>query len=76
MKHTVWLLLALLIILHQDFWNWDSGQIVLGFIPIGLFYHVCLSLAAAAVWFIACTLAWPKGIDDFDGPTSEKGGDA
>lgn len=66
MKNIIWLLVALLIILHQDFWYWNSEQIVLGFIPIGMFYHVCLSLAAAFVWFLACTFAWPEGVDEFE----------
>jgi hypothetical protein len=77
MKRAIWLLVALLIIVHQDFWYWDREQIVLGFMPIGLFYHVCLSMAAAFVWILACTFAWPEGIDDFDDePAPRKGGKA
>jgi hypothetical protein len=76
MKNIIWLLVALLIILHQDFWNWNSAQVVLGFMPIGLFYHVCLSLAAATVWWLACTFAWPQGIDKIEETTAKKGGEA
>ena len=80
MKHIIWLLVALLIIFHQDFWFWDEKRLVMGFMPIGLFYHVCLSIAAAAVWLLACTFAWPKGVDEFDELPSEvsssKGTDA
>jgi hypothetical protein len=76
MKKSIWLLVALLIIVHQDFWNWDRQQIIFGFMPIGMFYHVCLSLVAAFVWLLACTLAWPEGIDDFEKPAAGKGGKA
>ena len=59
MKYVVWGLVVLLIILHQDFWFWDDPSLVFGFIPIGLFYHVCLSIAASATWYLATIYAWP-----------------
>jgi len=65
MKLVIWLLVAMLIIFHQDFWYWNDATLVFGFLPIGMAYHIGISLAAAAVWFIACTFAWPEGIDDF-----------
>ena len=52
-------LVVVLIVLHQDNWFWDSESLVLGIFPIGLFYHCCISLAAAAVWFLATKIAWP-----------------
>jgi Protein of unknown function (DUF3311) len=59
MKSFVWVLLVLLIVLHQDFWYWNDGTIVCGFVPIGLAYHIGLSLAAAGVWWLATKHAWP-----------------
>lgn len=53
-------LVALLIILHQDNWFWEDSRLVFGFMPIGLFYHACISLAAAAVWFWAIHNCWPE----------------
>lgn len=64
MKYAIWLFVLLLLIIHQDFWNWDNGTLVFGFMPIGLFYHACISTAASVVWFLACQFAWPAP-DDF-----------
>ena len=66
MRLIIWILVAALIVVHQDFWYWDDPSLVFGFIPIGLFYHLCLSVAASFVWLLACTFAWPKGIDEFE----------
>ncbi|QDS93693.1 hypothetical protein FF011L_24660 [Roseimaritima multifibrata] len=52
-------LVLVLLIVHQDNWNWNDGTLVFGFIPIGLFYHACLSLAATATWLLATKIAWP-----------------
>ena len=65
----VWLLVAGLIIVHQDFWNWNESDLLLG-LPIGLTYHVGLSIAAAVVWWLACLLAWPETLDDGDAESS------
>jgi len=58
-KWVITLLVLVLLVLHQDNWFWEDGTLVLGFLPIGLFYHACISLAAALVWFIATRIAWP-----------------
>ncbi len=65
MKTVIWLMVLILAIIHQDFWNWNSETLVFGFMPIGLFYHACLSLAAGVVWFLACHFAWPADADDY-----------
>lgn len=59
MKAVIYLLIALLIILHQDNWLWDKQTLVFGFMPIGLLYHVGISLAAAFTWYLATIFAWP-----------------
>ena len=59
MPRTLCVLVLVLLILHQDNWFWTDGRLVLGFIPIGLFYHACLSVAAALVWWWAATYCWP-----------------
>jgi hypothetical protein len=53
-----------LLILHQDNWFWESDRLVFGFMPIALFYHACISLAAGAVWFLATRVAWPRDLID------------
>lgn len=64
MKLLIWLLVAILLIAHQDFWYWNDSKLVFGFLPIGLFYHACLSVAAGVFWLFVCTFAWPKGLDE------------
>ena len=59
-------LVVLLVILHQDNWNWDNDTLVLGFVPMGLFYHACISIAASATWWLATKIAWPE-----DAPINE-----
>ena len=58
-KYLVIGLVTLLIILHQDFWFWDSGQPVFGFMPVALLWHAGISIAASITWFIATKVAWP-----------------
>jgi hypothetical protein len=55
-------LVLLMLILHQDNWFWNDTTLVFGFMPIGLFWHACISIAASITWFLATRIAWP--IDD------------
>lgn len=64
MLRFIWPLVLLLIILHQDNWNWEDGTLVFGFIPKGLFYHACISLAAATTWLLVVLFCWPKQLDE------------
>jgi uncharacterized protein DUF3311 len=58
-------LIALLYVLHQDFWFWRvSRPLVFGFLPIGLFYHAAFTLASAAALWLLVTYAWPTDIRD------------
>ncbi|WP_250931930.1 DUF3311 domain-containing protein [Aporhodopirellula aestuarii] len=52
-------LVVVLLVLHQDNWFWTDGRLVFGFIPIGLFWHACLSVGASLTWFLATKIAWP-----------------
>lgn len=70
MKYMVWGLVVLLVVLHQDLWNWGNDSLVLGFMPVTLAYHAALSIAASVVWFLATKFAWPLNLeDDLDGST-------
>ena len=55
-------LVLLLLVLHQDNWFWTDDTLVFGFMPIGLFWHACISIAASATWWLATKIAWP--LDD------------
>ena len=66
MKKTILLtlLIAAVYLLHQDFWNWKKIEpLVLGFLPIGLAYHVGYSLVAALTMLVLVKFAWPKQLD-------------
>jgi hypothetical protein len=60
----IWLAVIALIVLHQDFWFWTTFEpLVFGFLPIGLAYHVGISIAAAVVWFLATKYCFPVDED-------------
>lgn len=44
----LWIAIAVLFLLHNDFWLWDDPRRLLG-LPIGLTYHLAYCLAVAAV---------------------------
>ncbi|RMG40443.1 MAG: DUF3311 domain-containing protein [Planctomycetota bacterium] len=60
MRRVVWILIAALIVLHHDFWWWTDGTLLGGAIPIGLAYHMGLSVAASLVWLLTVRFAWPQ----------------
>jgi hypothetical protein len=52
-------------LLHQDFWFWRTARpLLFGFLPIGLFYHACYSLAAALLMALLVRTAWPSHLED------------
>jgi cyanate permease len=61
----IWLLFCVLFVLHQDFWWWGDESIVLGFMPIGLAWHVGFSMAAALLWLAALKWAWPSEVEEW-----------
>ena len=62
-KLLLFLMIAGVYILHQDNWNWKSTDIVLGFLPIGLAYHVGYSILAAIMMAVLVKFAWPKHLE-------------
>jgi hypothetical protein len=60
-------LVLLLLILHQDNWFWTDDTLLMGFMPIGLFWHACISIAATLTWFLATKIAWPH-VDNLSHP--------
>lgn len=76
MKWFIYSLAVILGVLHQDVWNWDRTNLVMGFMPVGLAYHLVFSLLAGGVWALAVKFAWPTHIeewaDELDQPTTEQ----
>jgi hypothetical protein len=65
-----WLLVLLVValyVLHQDFWLWRQARpLAFGFLPVGLFYHVCYSVVVAATMWLLVRVAWPAHLDPDD----------
>lgn len=59
----VWWLVAILAVVHWDFWFWSDRSLVLGFLPIGLAYQAAYSLAATLLWAAAVRFAWPAELE-------------
>ncbi|HYH84532.1 MAG TPA: DUF3311 domain-containing protein [Pyrinomonadaceae bacterium] len=58
------LAVAALYVLHQDFWFWRTSRpLVLGVVPIGLFYHACYSVAASLLMWLLVRHAWPHYLE-------------
>jgi len=71
-----WILFWALLFLHQDFWNWSSEEMVLGGVPIGLFYHALFSLACSGLGAWAVLRAWPSDWEEYaedEGKQREQG---
>jgi hypothetical protein len=66
MKYLVCSLVGLLVVLQQDYWQWDDSRLVFGFLPYTLFYQVGISIGAAAVWLLAVKFCWPSHLDAAD----------
>ena len=65
MKRTLLVIAVVaLYILHQDVWFWRTARpLIFGFIPIGLFYHACFSVAASLLMWLLVRFAWPAHLE-------------
>ncbi len=68
------ILILALLVLHQDYWQWDRAELVFGFLPYPLAYHAGISVAAVVLWLLAVIFCWPSGLDEEAAGKSE--GDA
>jgi hypothetical protein len=85
MKRTL-LVIAVVILysLHQDFWFWRTARLTIaflgiydwmpfGFVPIGLFYHACFSVAASLLMWLLVKFAWPSHLEEeIEGHSSQE----
>ncbi len=73
-KATVLIVFIILMVLHQDFWNWDNSDLVFGIMPVGLAYHAAYSIVVAIFWALVIRFAWPKDIEEWaEGNDSDEG---
>jgi len=51
--------------LHQDFWFWEkTDPLFFGFLPVGLFYHLCYTLAVSILMWLLVKHAWPVQLEE------------
>lgn len=60
----VGVIILLMVLLHQDTWNWKDGRLVLGFLPVGLAYHAGYSILSALVMLGLVRFAWPAELEE------------
>ena len=71
MNKLAWSFIAVLAILHYDFWYWADSTLVFGFMPIGLFYQAMSSVLAALGWFMVVKFSWPTAMEEWADETTE-----
>ena len=53
------------LILRHDYWNWDTPYpLLLGFLPVGLWWQALVSLLACALMWLMVRFAWPQELED------------
>jgi hypothetical protein len=59
------LLVLLVYVLHQDFWNWRKVEpLIFGFLPIGLAYHAAYSVLGSILMAVLVRFAWPTHLEE------------
>ena len=66
MKTFLGIALLALAVLHHDFWWWNDRTLLFGFLPVGLAWHVGISLAAGALGLLAVCACWPRWLEEED----------
>jgi len=56
-------MIAVVYVLHQDFWNWNRATLMFDILPSGLAYHAGYSLLACAMMAILVKCAWPAHLE-------------
>jgi hypothetical protein len=71
MKLAVWICVVLLLVLHQDYWQWDNATLDFGFLPRTITYHAGLSVIAAVLWWATTYACWPADLAESEDSTEE-----
>ncbi|MEM6470252.1 MAG: hypothetical protein AAF802_11905 [Planctomycetota bacterium] len=71
MRNAIWICVGLLLILHQDYWQWGNAALDFGFLPRAMTYHVALSILAAVLWLLATKVCWPADLSGEEAQTAD-----
>lgn len=52
-----------LLVAHQDYWQWSRTDLVYGFVPYNMAYHIGISAVTAVVWILVCLFCWPRNME-------------
>lgn len=63
MKYLAVLLILGLLVAHQDYWQWNRNELVFGFLPHTVAWHMGLCLVTAGIWLLITTFCWPTHLD-------------
>ena len=63
MKWLLTLLVIIIYVFHQDFWQWTDRSLVFGILPVGLAYHAGFCIVAAGMMAILVRFAWPSELE-------------
>jgi len=72
-KMVVAVLLLALLVLHQDYWQWHRSDLVFGFVPYALAWHMGVSLATAIVWIFTVSVCWAEPVGGVDDSANDRG---
>jgi hypothetical protein len=76
MRWLVYLLAVVVLVLHQDWWNFQKAEpLAFGFLPIGLTYHAVYSIACAVLMALLVKYAWPKHLEKYEALPPRPGAD-
>ena len=57
------LAVIVLVILRHDYWNWRVVKPI-GFLPVGLWWQILVTLGASVVMWLLVTFAWPAHLEE------------
>jgi hypothetical protein len=65
MKWFMTFLTAILIVIHQDFWNWSKADPrMFGFLPVGIWYQGFYCVAASILLAMWVAFLWPRHLEN------------
>jgi hypothetical protein len=62
-KLALFLLIAAVYVLHQDYWNWRNASLTFGLLPAGLAYHAAYSVVCSLLMAVLVKFAWPSHLE-------------
>jgi hypothetical protein len=71
-KFLLFVLIAAIYVLHQDYWNWKNAGLVFGFLPAGLAYHAAYSILATLMMAVLVKCAWPEHLEQTEPEDKDK----